>query len=155
MSTQLPVNNTEAQAEHLSEGGTWLLDLVSAVDHLRRGHRPGLSVWDALEEAVRWTHQPHDGAPNEPGDEPDPLSATLYTFVITTPVGTTSVALQEAVRRWVAAMGERFNDGRHWPHPTPRRGFPPPLRRIDTDPGADDWPAEPRDDLVAVTRSPV
>jgi hypothetical protein len=31
------------------------------------------------------------------------------------------------VRRWVRAMAERYNNGHHWPHPVPRRGFPPPL----------------------------
>ena len=35
-------------SEPLDEGGTWLLDLVSAVDHLRRGYRPGFTVWEAL-----------------------------------------------------------------------------------------------------------
>jgi hypothetical protein len=41
-------------SEPLDEGGTWLLDLVSAVDHLRRGYRPGFTVWDALAEAIEW-----------------------------------------------------------------------------------------------------
>ena len=59
--------------EPLAEGGTWLLDLVAAVDHLRRGHRPGLTVWDALEEALRWTTSDDDAA----WDTPDPLAATL------------------------------------------------------------------------------
>lgn len=60
--------------ESLEEAGTWLLDLVAAVDHLRRGIRPGITVWDAIEEALRW-HTPrtdeHD--PAEPGwDDPRP-----------------------------------------------------------------------------------
>ena len=42
----------DQDAESLDEGGTWLLDLVSAVDHLRRGYRPGFTVWDALAEAI-------------------------------------------------------------------------------------------------------
>lgn len=37
-----------------AEGGACLLDLVAAVDFLRRGDRNGLTVWDALEEAIRW-----------------------------------------------------------------------------------------------------
>ena len=41
-------------SEPLDEGGNWLLDLVSAVDHLRRGYRPGFTVWDALAEAIDW-----------------------------------------------------------------------------------------------------
>ena len=40
--------------EDLTEGGSWLLELVAAVDFLGRGDRHGLTVWDALEEAMRW-----------------------------------------------------------------------------------------------------
>lgn len=112
-----------ADSEPLAEGGTWLLDLVAAVDHLRRGHRPGLTVWDAIEEAVRWTVSPHD---DEPGwDTADPLAAALRRFLdrADAPVAD---RMQAAIRRWVAAMAGRYNDGRHWPNPTPRRGFPPP-----------------------------
>lgn len=107
--------------ELLAEGGTWLLDLVAAVDHLRRGHRPGLTVWDALEEAVRWTTGDDDSA----WDMPDPLAATLRQLVDQTDVPVAD-RMQAAVRRWVVAMAGRYNDGQHWPHPTPRRGFPPP-----------------------------
>jgi hypothetical protein len=45
--------NDDDAGEVLAEGGTWLLDVVAAVDHLGRGHRPGFTVWDALEEALR------------------------------------------------------------------------------------------------------
>jgi hypothetical protein len=36
--------DTNQLAEELAEGGTWLLDLVAAVDHLRRGIRPRITV---------------------------------------------------------------------------------------------------------------
>ena len=107
--------------EPLAEGGTLLLDLVAAVDHLRRGHRPGLTVWDALEEAVRWTTSDDDTV----WDTADPLAATLRQLLDQTdaPMADT---MQGAVRRWVMAMAGRYNNEQHWPHPTPRRGFPPP-----------------------------
>jgi hypothetical protein len=106
--------------EPLAEGGTWLLDLVAAVDHLRRGHRPGLTVWDALEEALRWTTD------DDPvWTTPDPLASTLRQLLDQTD---TPVAdrMQGAIRRWVMTMAARYNNAHHWPHPTPRRGFPPP-----------------------------
>ncbi len=90
--------------EPLDEGGTWLLDLVSAVDHLRRGYRPGLTVWDALVEAR--------SDEIRSGGDVDELPAERQ---------------QRAVRRWVLTMADRYNAGHHWPHPTSRRAFPPTL----------------------------
>ena len=118
--------------ESLDAGGTWLLDLVAAVDHLRRGIRPGIKVWDALEEALRWHTPSADGHdPVESGwDDPDPLRSSLARF-LDHAIGPASVEVQIAVRRWVLAMAARYNDGQHWPHPVPRRSFPPP--RLDAD----------------------
>lgn len=113
--------------EVLAEGGMWLLDLVAAVDHLRRGHRPGFTVWDALEEALRWTLPPGDN--EEPWSSPDPLRDTLRQFL--DDAAPTAERVQTAVRRWVTAMADRYNDGHHWPHPAARRGFPPPVHVID------------------------
>jgi len=103
--------------EPLEEGGTWLLDLVAAVDHLRRGLRPGLTVWDAIGEAVR--NAEHDW------DDPDPLRTAL-TALLDRTTGPADVAIQAAVRRWVLAAADQYNNGHHWPHPALRRGFPPP-----------------------------
>lgn len=97
--------------EPLDEGGTWLLDLVSAVDHLRRGYRPGFTVWDALAEALSSNDWPAAAGIAET-IPPDRHTET-----------------QRAVRRWVTVMAERYNAGRHWPHPAPRRLFPAPLIR--------------------------
>ena len=102
--------------EPLDEGGTWLLDLVSAVDHLRRGYRPGFTVWDALAEARCWsaamTAEEHSRA-RDPDGAPTSRTADHDT-------------VQRAVRVWVLVMADRYNAGCHWPHPTPRRSFPPP-----------------------------
>jgi hypothetical protein len=104
------------------EAATWLLDAVAAVDHLRRGYRPGFTVWDALEEALRW--HATDGTGEPPWDDADPLRRAI-TAVLGDPADL-AATLQDALRRWVQVMAERFNAGHHWPHPAARRGFPPP-----------------------------
>mgnify|MGYP006883575816 CR=1 FL=1 len=45
--------NRALDRDRRSSSQVWL-DVVSAVDYLSRGHRPGLTVYDALEEALRW-----------------------------------------------------------------------------------------------------
>jgi hypothetical protein len=102
-------------SEPLDEGGTWLLDLVSAVDHLRRGFRPGFTVWDALAEAVEWSAL----TTTEDGPRPRGFGDVL------TARPADHEALQRAVRAWVLVKGDRYNAGHHWPHPTPRRHYPP------------------------------
>ena len=119
--TAAPLADDESEA--LAEGATWLLDLVAAVDHLRQGARPGITVWDAFAEAVRWTHSDTDRAETENTD----LLAAQLTVVLADVREQTAAVLQAAVRRWVLTMAGRYNDGFHWPHPTARRTFPPPL----------------------------
>ena len=104
-------------SEPLDEGGTWLLDLVSAVDHLRRGYRPGFTVWEALAEAIEWAAAitAEDGP--RPRDFGDMLTVRPASHE----------ALQRAVRVWVLVMADRYNAGHHWPQPESRRLFPPPL----------------------------
>lgn len=118
----------EDHVEPLDDGGTWLLDVVASVDHLRRGVRPGITVWDAVEEALRWHTPSAEGQqPDEPGwGDPDPLRTTLIRFLQHT-TRPASAEAQVAVRHWITAMAARYNDGHHWPHPTPRRSFPPTL----------------------------
>jgi hypothetical protein len=105
-------------SEPLDEGGTWLLDLVSVVDHLRRGYRPGFTVWDALAEAVDWAA----ATTAEDGPRPRDFAGVM------TAQSADHEALQRAVRVWVLVMADRYNAGHHWPHPTTRRSFPPRLR---------------------------
>jgi len=125
-------------SEDLALGGTWLLDLVSAVEFLRRGDRHGLTVWDALEEAIRWWVAERvsliDGVPDPDiadlawGD-PDPLRTAVRRLLAASTIDdliTIDLALQQAVRRWVTTMAERYNDDQRWPHPVARGSFPPP-----------------------------
>lgn len=103
--------------EPLGEGGTWLLDLVSAVDHLRRGYRPGFTVWDALAEAIDWPNVVEIAGPTSAAAGPS-----------------LNEGMHRAVRNWVCAMAGRYNAGHHWPHPQCRRTFPP-VRMADLESG--------------------
>lgn len=116
--TTNPLEPISDDTESTDDASTWLLDLVATVDHLRRGVRPGLTVWDAIEEAVRI------GEPD--WNDTDPLHSALADL-LGRATGPVSLELQAAIRRWVLAAADRYNDGHHWPHPTPRRGFPPPV----------------------------
>jgi len=114
-----------------STSQVWL-DVVSAVDYLSHGHRPGLTVYDALEESLRW-HSAwpvglHDeesipsDTPELPWDDPDPLHTTLKHLVTDNPPGaeqgaTTSTALHESLSHWVRHMSATYNDDRPWAHP--------------------------------------
>lgn len=102
------------------------LQVAAAVDYLSEGHRPGLTVWDALEEAVRWWIAAHldpadgdDGAEpaDLPWDDPDPLRTTLERLLTTVgPIGALDGAilpdaLTAAAAAWVSRMCDRYNDG--------------------------------------------
>lgn len=117
--------DTNPAADDLAEGGTWLLDLVAAVDHLRRGYRPNLTVWDALGEALDQHLNGEQDRRQPPTAERDPLRAALAQLVFGGD-DATAAQLQAATRRWATTMADRYNEGHHWPHPHPRRGFPPP-----------------------------
>jgi hypothetical protein len=126
--------------EAIHEGGMHLLDLVAAVDYLARGLRHDFTVWDALEEALRWWLTEQTALTSDAIDDPasaraddDPLHARLDQLLnrlTEDPAVTTADVLELAVRHWATAMAERFNAGYHWPHPTARRGFPPPATNL-------------------------
>jgi hypothetical protein len=122
---------TDPDADH---GGVWL-EVVSAVDYLAAAHRPGFTVWDALDEAIRWwtaEHlDPRSGfSPHRvvdlPWHDPDPLRSTIERLLAAvapadTPHGTTlSDALSAALAAWVTAMADGFNDGQPFATPQPR-----------------------------------
>ena len=121
-------------SEDLTEGGSHLLDLVAAVDFLRRGDRHGLTVWDALEEALRWWTAEQASAVAGVSDpeladlawgDPDPLRSSLTYLLAATDTVATDMAIQQAVRRWAATMSNLYNEGAPWPDPASRRRLPP------------------------------
>lgn len=117
--------DADPAGDDLANGATWLLDLVAAVDHLRRGYRPNLTVWDALAEALAQYLDDERDPSQPPAAAHDPLGAGLAQLVHDADTAA-AVRLQTAIRLWVTTMAERYNNGHHWPHPNARRWFPPP-----------------------------
>jgi len=109
------------------------LDVVSAVDYLSRGHRPGLTVYDALEEALRWhidalvsgyeEFSAMDERVDLPWDDPDPLHTALDQLALHNPPAddeqsTSAHACHSALAHWVRQMADQYNDGCRWAHPS-------------------------------------
>jgi hypothetical protein len=113
------------------------LEVVGAVDYLSVTHRFGLTVWDALEEAIRWwltDRVDHGIEPAAlPWDDPDPLRSTMERLTGTVAaVGMLDGAalpdvLTDALAAWLLRMAARFNDGHRFAHPAPTHGWPSPL----------------------------
>ncbi len=92
-----------------------MLDTIALVDFLRRGDRYGMTLWDAIEEAIRWWTAEHQaiesGTTDQEAAEPwlgdsDPLRRTLAHLLEVTaeddePIHI-SIALQRALRRWAS-----------------------------------------------------
>ena len=112
----------ESRSSDYSE--KWL-DVVAAVDFLASTHRPGLTVWDALEEAIRWwtaarldpaNDFPSGTAVELPWSDPDPLRTTLERLVgVVGPVQSMDGlqlpdALDSALTAWLIVMSERNNE---------------------------------------------
>ena len=91
------------------DGRELLTQLVAAVDFLRRGASPGLTVWDAMEQALRIFG-------NFEADwlDPDPLMRAIR--VSTSMVGdlTTAEVIAAAIREWLSAMSSIYNEGIPW-----------------------------------------
>ena len=103
------LDDLEPADEPLHDAGCLLLQLVAAVDYLGRGFRPGFTVWDALEEALRWHGEiePH-------WTDPDPLLRTLRLSFSLTAHRSAADSLNVAIRRWVEAAAIAFNDSIPW-----------------------------------------
>jgi hypothetical protein len=126
---------------HTSMSQVWL-DVISAVDYLSRGDRHGLTVYDAVEEALRWHTATLLAGGDEflaaaeasqvPWDDPDPLRSALERLVIHHPPAvddesTTPYAIHHALKLWVDQMADEYNDGHKWVHPRPGQPMPSPL----------------------------
>ncbi len=130
------------EAERGGDAAVWL-DVVGAVDYLSVTHRLGLTVWEAVEEAVRWWTvdcvTPVDDLPDAvfaelPWDDPDPLRSTLERLLgAAAPIGTIDgrelpEILSSALEVWVDRMAVLYNDGHHFAHPAPVDGWPASAR---------------------------
>jgi hypothetical protein len=122
----------------LDDGAVWL-EVASAVDYLAGTHRPGFTVWDALDEALRWWTaellDPRDGFPPRralelPWHDPDPLRSTIEALLTVVPpadapganaLGDVFIA---ALAAWLAVMADEFNDGHRFASPHPRLDEP-------------------------------
>ena len=92
-----------------ADGGLALTaELVVAVTWLRRGAMPGLTIWDAIEQALCWQSRTEAG-----WHEPDSLPAALQVTMTdhNTPL---PHLLGNAVRSWLAATSQSFNEGANW-----------------------------------------
>ena len=133
--------NQPSERTHTAMSQTWL-DVISAVDYLSRGHRHGLTVYDAIEEALRW-HNAALIAGNDdnlaiaaaaelPWNDPDPLRSALENLVLHQPPATDEESgsahlIHEALTFWVRTMADQYNDGRRWVHPRTDSGIPSTL----------------------------
>ncbi|MGD9702848.1 MAG: hypothetical protein AB7L17_11180 [Ilumatobacteraceae bacterium] len=100
------------------------LDVAAAVEYLGATHRLGLTVWDALAEAVRWWIEGASwqadsgrGRGSLPWSDPDPLRTALESLLgVVGTAGTLDghdlpTVMDGALRSWLDAMAEAFNDG--------------------------------------------
>lgn len=115
-----------------SSSQVWL-HVVSAVDYLSHGHRPGLTIYDALEEALRWhvssviagddEHAAAVESGHLPWDDPDALRTALEQLALHSPPAddeqsTSAFAFHSALAYWVRHMADQYNDGCRWAHPS-------------------------------------
>ena len=89
----------------IDDGGTLLLEVVAAVDYLRRGVFPGLTVWDAFEQALRW-HANVDAD----FDNPDPLRRAIGLALDPSRFDTAATTFSNAVRNWLTATSSVYNE---------------------------------------------
>lgn len=92
----------------VEDGCELLAQLRSAVCFLRRGAVPGLTVWDAIEQSLR-----DQAGTGLEWDETDPFRAVVRA-VVADEGATMAHLLAGAIRGWLAATSQTFNDGVDW-----------------------------------------
>ena len=122
--------------KHHSE--VWL-QVIGAVEFLAEHDRPGITVWEAVEEAGRWWIADRLNPPEDhdapvvtelPWDDPDPLRTVLEALLSTVPpIGlpgglTVGDAITAALDVWLGYMSNTYNDGMKFAHPAPSNGWP-------------------------------
>ena len=116
------------------------LQLIAATDYLADLERPGLTVADGIEEALRWWTDvyldPDDGPnhapPEVPWDDPDPLRTTVERLLSAVPAAgaydgrALTDVLVDAISSWVRIMAIECNEGHTFTAPRPSSEFPAP-----------------------------
>jgi hypothetical protein len=90
------------------DGIALMAELVGAVTWLRRGAMPGLTVWDAMEHALRLR-----SGTEVDWHETDPFRTALQS-AINEPAAPLAHVFDDALRWWLAATCDVFNDGIEW-----------------------------------------
>ena len=99
----------------------------AAAEYLSELERPGFTVWDALDEAIRWWIFDRLSLDGEVDlgtellwDDPDPLRTTLASLLETTASSGAvdghelSTVLDSALRKWLVRTADRVNDGQQF-----------------------------------------
>ena len=94
-------------------------EVVAAVEFLREVDRPGLTVWEVLDEAVRrWTKPEDDDRSSLSWTDPDPLRAAVEMLLLhvgsafaygAVPISTVFTA---ALRDWLEGARHDRNNGK-------------------------------------------
>jgi hypothetical protein len=93
---------------HGDDGTALMTELVAAVRWLRRGAMPCLTIWDAIDQALRWQSQT-----SADWNEPDPLRTALQIAIADTRRPLAHM-LEAALRAWLAATSQSFNGSVAW-----------------------------------------
>jgi hypothetical protein len=90
------------------DGIVLMTELIAAVSWLRRDAMPCLTIWDEIDEALRWQSKT-----TADWREPDPLRRALQIAIADTRSPVASV-LEAALRSWLTATSQSFNDDVAW-----------------------------------------
>lgn len=91
------------------DGIALLAELVAAVAWLRRGAMPGLTVWDAIEQALQ-RHREQD----DDWNDADPLRSALFVTLASSVGQPAADALDHAIRAWLDTTSVMFNQSAPW-----------------------------------------
>ena len=104
-----PLDDLLPTQSSVDDGTTLLLELVAAVDYLRRGAFPGLTVWDAFEQALRW----HANADAD-FDNADPLRRAISIALDSSRAENAAATFGSALRGWLTATSSTYNESAAW-----------------------------------------
>jgi hypothetical protein len=91
------------------DGIALMTELVAAVNWLRRGAMPGLTIWEAFERALRRS----EGGERKWSD-PDPFRTALRGLVETPSIAPSQVVMAARLRSWLDSTSVTFNSASPW-----------------------------------------